>query len=172
MRPAGESDRMKTDQKLEAVVRNVLGAFRIHPKDGTVRTLAQFVKFGVVGLSSTVFNYAVNVGVLLLLRPYGLSWDYIAGNVVAFVLSVLWSFYWNNKYVFSVGSGEQRDTWRTLIKTYMAYGFTGIILNNVLSAIWINALGISKYVAPMLNLIFSIPLNFIINKVWAFRTKK
>ena len=88
------------------------------------------------------------------------------------MLSVLWSFYWNNKYVFSVGSGEQRDTWRTLIKTYMAYGFTGIILNNVLSAIWINALGISKYVAPMLNLIFSIPLNFIINKLWAFRTKK
>ena len=54
----------------------------------------------------------------------------------------------------------------------MAYGFTGIILNNVLSAIWINALGISKYVAPMLNLIFSIPLNFIINKLWAFRTKQ
>ncbi len=163
---------MKMDEKLERIIRAVLGAFRVKPKDGTVRTLVQFVKFGVVGLSNTAVNYAVNVGVLLLLRPYALNWDYVAANVVAFVLSVLWSFYWNNKYVFSIESGERRETWRALLRTYMAYGFTGIILNNVLSAIWINVLGISKYVAPLLNLTISIPVNFFINKLWAFKTRK
>lgn len=158
------------DRKLAAFIRGALRIVRIELKEETLHALVQFVKFGVVGLTNTIISYVLNVLVLLALKPYNVSWDYVAGNVIAFVLSVLWSFYWNNKYVFSVGSGEQRDTWRTLIKTYMAYGFTGIILNNVLSAIWINALGISKYVAPMLNLIFSIPLNFIINKLWAFKT--
>ena len=163
---------MKMDVKLESIIRKVLGMVRIRPKDETVRTMAQFVRFGVVGLSSTVFNYGVNVGVLLLLKPYGLSWDYVAGNIVAFLLSVLWSFYWNNKFVFSVGEGERRNPWRALLKTYLAYGFTGIILNNVLSAIWINALRISKFVAPMLNLVISIPLNFVIIKLWALKTEK
>ncbi len=163
---------MRTDERLERIIRAVLGAFHIRPRDGTVHTLAQFVKFGVVGLSNTAVSYAINVGVLLLLRPYHLSWDYIAGNVVAFVLSVLWSFYWNNRFVFSVKNGEHRDIWRALLRTYMAYGFTGIILNNVLSTIWINVLGISKLIAPMLNLVISIPLNFVIIKLWAFGTKK
>ena len=31
-------------------------------------------------------------------------------------------------------------------------------------------LGISKCVAPLINLIISIPLNFIINRYWAFKT--
>jgi putative flippase GtrA len=39
------------------------------------------------------------------------------------------------------------------------------------SWVWINVFGISKYVAPLINLVISIPLNFIINKFWAFRTQ-
>ena len=46
----------------------------------------------------------------------------------------------------------------------------GIVLANVLSYIWIDVLGISKCVAPLINLIISIPLNFIINRYWAFKT--
>ena len=58
------------------------------------------------------------------------------------------------------------------MKTYVSYGFTGIVLNNILSYLWIEKLGISKYIAPLFNLVLSVPLNFIINKFWAFRTKK
>ena len=89
--------------------------------------------------------------------------------MIAFILSVLWSFYWNNKFVFTARDGQKRNLWQALIKTYIAYGFTGIILNNVLSHVWINVLGISKFVAPLINLIISVPLNFIINKLWAFK---
>ena len=134
-------------------------------------SLIQFVKFGVVGLSNTLISYAINVLVLLLLNPLHVTWDYIVGNLVSFILSVLWSFYWNNKFVFTVQDGEKRSIWRALLKTYVAYGFTGIVLNNILSWIWINYLLISKFVAPLINLIISVPLNFIINKFWAFKSK-
>ena len=60
---------------------------------------------------------------------------------------------------------------KALLKTYMAYGFTGIILNNILSFIWIDKVGISKFIAPLINLIVSVPLNFIINKLWAFKSE-
>ena len=156
------------DAILGQIIKGLFGVFHIRVKENTVDALVQFVKFGIVGLTNTIISYALNVGVLLVLKPYNISWDYIAGNVVAFILSVLWSFYWNNKYVFLLKDGQTRKLWKALLKTYIAYGFTGIVLSNVLSYIWINILGISKFIAPLLNLVISIPLNFIINKMWAF----
>ena len=131
----------------------------------------QFVKFGIIGLSNTVISYILNVAVLLILSPFSVSWDFFAGNMVGFLLSVLWSFYWNNRFVFTMQEGQQRSVLKALLKTYLAYGFTGIILNNILSWLWITKFGISKFIAPVINLIVSVPLNFIINKLWAFRAE-
>ena len=77
----------------------------------------QFVKFGMVGLSNTLLSYILNVMVLLILMPFSVSWDFFAGNIVGFVLSVLWSFYWNNRLVFTVKEGEHRSMWKALLKT-------------------------------------------------------
>lgn len=131
----------------------------------------QFVKFGLVGVTNTVISYLINVGILFFLKPYNLSWDFIAANIVAFILSVLWSFMLNSIFVFKKEEGQKRNPFKTLLKTYIAYGFTGIVLNNVLSFVWINALGISKYIAPLINLIVSIPVNFFMNKLWAFKAE-
>ena len=162
-------------ERIEGWIRTAIAAFfrllHIPLKENTLQSLVQFVKFGLVGVTNTAVSYVVNILVLKLLQPYHLSWDYVAGNVVAFLLSVLWSFYWNNKYVFRKGEGQKRNLGKALLKTYVAYGLTGIVLANVLSWVWINVFGISKYVAPLVNLVISIPLNFIINKFWAFRTQ-
>ncbi len=157
---------MKT--KIEAVVRLVLGVFSPRLAEKYSAPLAQFIKFGIVGLSNTAISYVLNVLVLLLLKPAEVSWDYIAGNTVSFLLSVLWSFYWNSRFVFDKKDGEY-VWWKALLKTYLCYGFTGIVLNNALSWLWITKLGVSKFVAPLINLIISVPLNFLLNKLWAFR---
>ncbi len=133
------------------------------------KTIVQFIKFGIVGVSNTVVGYCINIATLKMLEKYQLSWDYVAANLIAFFLSVLWSFFWNNRYVFTVQEGEERKIFSTLIKTYISYGFTGIVMTNILSFVWIDILHISKYIAPIINLLFSVPINFIINKKWAFR---
>jgi putative flippase GtrA len=162
-------------ERMEGWLRTAIAAFfrlmHIPLSESALQSLVQFVKFGLVGVTNTAVSYVINILVLKLLQPYHLSWDYVAGNVVAFVLSVLWSFYWNNKYVFRKGEGQTRNLGRALLKTYVAYGLTGIVLANALSYVWINVFGVSKYVAPLINLVISIPLNFIINKFWAFRTE-
>lgn len=159
----------KINNILTVIVRVCLKFIRITPNEKNVNDWVQFAKFGIVGVSNTVISYLLNIFVLLFLKSANVSWDYIAGNIVAFVLSVLWSFYWNNRFVFTVESGKKRNLGKALLKTYMAYGFTGIILNNILSFIWIEKIGISKFIAPLSNLIVSVPLNFIINKLWTFR---
>ena len=58
-----------------------------------------------------------------------------------------------------------------MFKTYCAYALTGLILNNVLLYLWISVLGINKMIAPIINLIINIPINFFMNKLWAFGKK-
>lgn len=163
---------MKSIEKIIYYICKVIAKILRKNKDESfVNSLVQFVKFGIVGVSNTVVSYVINVVVLLALRPMNVSWDYFVGNIVSFILSVLWSFYWNNKYVFSLEEGQSRSLWKTLLKTYISYGFTGIVLNNILSWIWVSVLGISKFIAPIINLLASVPINFLMNKLWAFREK-
>ena len=156
-------------EKMESVIRNMLKIFKKDISVQTLENLTQFVLFGIVGVYNTVISYLLNIMVLGLLSPFRLAWDYIAGNLVAFLLSVLWSFYWNNRIVVTPGEGQSRNLWKALLKAYAAYGFTGIVLNNILSWIWISMFHISKYIAPLINLVISVPLNFVINKLWTFK---
>jgi putative flippase GtrA len=130
----------------------------------------QFVKFGIVGLSNTVISYVIYVVALLMFQRFNLlpNVDYLIAQFIGFVLSVLWSFYWNRKFVFE--ADDNITPWYvSLIKTYISYAFTGIFLSTLLSYIWVQCIGIPKMIAPIFNLIISVPLNFVLNKFWAFK---
>ena len=150
------------------ILRKIL---RLNISDEKMDTLMQFIKFGIVGLSNTVISYAIYVGVLLLFQKNKMipTIDYLVAQVIAFILSVLWSFYWNNKYVFQKKDDEERNLLQSLIKTYISYAFTGLFLNSILSLLWVEIVHIPKMVAPIINLLVSVPINFLMNKFWAFR---
>lgn len=148
--------------------------FKIIKKDLTDKkrqTFKEFLQFGLVGVSNTIISYLLYVVTLLLVSKSSVKFDYIIANIVSWLLSVLWSFYWNNKFVFKKEEGEKRNIWAALFKTYVSYGFTGLILNNILSVLWVSVLHISKMLAPIINLVISIPINFFMNKLWAFGKK-
>ena len=148
--------------------------FKIIKKDLTDKkrqTFKEFLQFGLVGVSNTIISYLLYVVTLLLVSKSGVKFDYIIANIVSWLLSVLWSFYWNNKFVFKKEEGEKRNIWAALFKTYVSYGFTGLILNNILSVLWVSVLHISKMLAPIINLVISIPIIFFMNKLWAFGKK-
>ena len=156
---------------MEKLVKNILAKLHINLSEKTTESLVQFIKFGLVGLTNTLLSYGIYLLVLFLMKPLGVSWDIYVGSVLAFVLSVLWSFCLNNRLVFKAEKGS-RSVWKSLLKTYVSYGFTGIILANVLLYVWVSRLGVPKTIAPAINLLITVPLNFILNKFWAFRTKK
>ncbi len=156
---------------MEKIVRVVLEKFHIRLSDKSIEGLIQFIKFGLVGVTNTLLSYAIYLLVLFLMKPLGVFWDIYVGSVLSFVLSVLWSFFLNNRLVFKAEKGS-RSLWKSLLKTYVSYGFTGIILANILLYVWVSVLGVPKTIAPAINLLITVPLNFILNKFWAFRTKK
>ncbi len=153
-------------------IKKIINIFLPKISDGKKDALVQFVKFGIVGATNTILSYVLYVLTIFVLKPVELEWDFVPANLISFFLSVLWSFYWNNKYVFTVEEGKKRNWAWALFKTYLSYAFTGILLTNLLSTLWIKVLGIDELIAPLINLVISVPLNFIINKFWAFKTKK
>ena len=118
----------------------------------------QFVKFGMVGVTNTV----VGLGIYYTVVFIGIH--YILANLMAFVLSVLNSFLWNRKFVFKTAA---KQTMRQISRVYCAYGTTGLLDTGMLF-IMVDFIGISELVAPLINLVWTIPLNFILNKYWVF----
>lgn len=119
----------------------------------------QFIKFGLVGLSNTGLSLAIYYTLI------SLNVNYIIANVIAFLLSVLNAYYWNNRFVFSK---KAKGHLKPLIRVYLSYGFT-FLLGTVLLFIMVRYMDISKYIAPLINLVITVPINFLVNKLWAFK---
>ena len=124
-----------------------------------------------------------------------LGFHYLFGSIAGFFVSVFTSYLLNSRFVFKeTKSEEKRIWWKVLIKTYISYASSGLILNSLLLILWLSVIDISKYVdfeveilakvgivltntelakyiAPLINLFITIPLNFILNKFWAYRQK-
>lgn len=118
----------------------------------------QFIKFSIVGFSNTVISLFVY---------YILLWlecNYLISNAMSWIISVFNAFYWNNKYVF-----RNENTWlKALIRTYISYGFS-FILGNILLIVLIEFFKVSEIIAPLIILVITIPLNFLMNKFWTFK---
>jgi putative flippase GtrA len=130
------------------------------------KTVIQFIKFGIVGFSNTLISYIIYASLVYL------DIHYFIASIIAFAISVLNSFYWNNKYVFKKDNGQKRNLLHSLLKTYVSYAFTGLIIHNLLLFVFIDIMHISKYIAPLFVLIVTVPLNFVLNKLWAFKPEK
>lgn len=160
---------------IETIAYKVLKVcFKVCKRELTEKSFSvfmQFVKFGIVGVSNTVISYVLYAVSLLVFKEFAIipKADYLVAQIIAFALSVLWSFYWNNKMVFVQEDGKKRSVIKALLKTYVSYSFTGLFLNSILLALWVQVFHISEFLAPIINLLISVPVNFLINKFWAFK---
>lgn len=119
----------------------------------------QFIKFGFVGLSNT----AIGFGTYWVMVYFGIH--YQVANIVSFVISSLNGYILNRVWVF-----EANDTKIVgqLSKYYIVYG-SSLLISMLLSYVWIELVGMNKYLPPVLNLFVTIPYNYLFNKIWAFR---
>lgn len=137
----------------------LLSKFNINSKEDFWKLAIQILKFGIVGLSNTIIALAIYYGLIYI------GMHYIVANTIAFLLSVLNAYYWSNKYVFEKTSDGHK---KALIKTYLVYGST-FLLGTVTLFLMVNIMDVSQWIAPIINLLVTIPINFVLNKFWAFK---
>ena len=151
-------------------------------------SLIQFIKFGLVGVSNTAISYGIEmlcyyvlfkntkfIGILNLLALLGISTDgnnvkIVITTIIAFVVSVSNSYFWNNRYVFGSGKKSFSEHFKTYFKTFACYGITGLILSPIIK-ILLTKISVPFFIASLGALVITIPLNFVLNKFWAFKSK-
>ena len=136
----------------------LLRKLEITDKASLFKFMKQFLKFSFVGISNTLISLVVYYA-LVYLRVH-----YMIANVIAFAVSVCNAYFWNSRYVFSK---KDADDVKPFVRTFIAYGVT-FLLSTVLLFCMVDLLRISQWVAPLINLVITIPLNFLLNKFWAF----
>lgn len=118
----------------------------------------QFIKFGIVGVSNTLIFLVI----YYCLVYFGVH--YLIANLIAFILSVVNAYFWNSRFVF-----KGKDfTVQRVINVYAAYGLTALLSTGLLY-LQVDIIGISNLIAPIINLFITIPLNFLLNKLWVFK---
>lgn len=138
--------------------------FRWKPGDRQriVARIGQFIKFGTVGVSNTLLSLAI----YYLLIHFGVH--YLLANAAGFVVSVCNSYFWNSRLVFK--NKQEKSGIKAFLKVFASYGVS-FLLSCTLMLLFVQALGVSEYFAPILRLLFTIPLNYFLNKMWAFKDK-
>ena len=123
----------------------------------------QFIKFGIVGAVNTFLSYGItNLGY------YAFHFHEQICNLIAFIITVFISYILNSKFVFNENN-QYRNFIKSLLKVYVAYSITGLFLTGILLYIEESIFEIPHYIASLVNLLITIPVNFVLNKFWAYK---
>ncbi len=144
-------------------MKKLLANLGIRNKDEFWKFVLQFIKFGIVGISNTLISLLVYY-IFVWIDP-GL---YLWGNIVGWIAGTANAFFWSNRYVFQNEDNSSRAVVKRILKTYLTYGST-FLLSTLMLYLEVQVWGVSEWIAPLINLLITIPLNFLLNKLWAFK---
>lgn len=147
------------DNVIRAVLKLLMRATGRELTEPVLQRISQFVKFGIVGVMNTMISFIVYYIFVLISNEL-----YLIGSVAGFVMSVLNAFYWNSNYVFQ----KSDEKLRTLIRTFIAYG-SNLLIGTFMLWLLVDKCGLSLFIAPMINLMITVPLNFLLNKFWVMK---
>lgn len=146
-------------------------------------TAIQFIKFGIIG----AINSVLSVGLYTFFKTIGFT--YVISNAFAWFITVVISFILNSCFVFNKSDNRGQSKIKAFLKVLASYAITGLCLNTFLLFFWIDILHIPTWVAAtfpwigewnlpfqipdtipaILNIAISTPINFVLNKFWAYR---
>ena len=149
---------------IAAKLKELIGKTEKHEKWGWI---VQFVKFSIVGVINTLIDLGVYYFCL-----YVLSFHYQLATFFGFIVSVTNAYLLNGFFVFADGGKKSfSENLKTYAKTVAGYAST-YLLSVFLMWLWVDVLLIPEGIAPLLRLVVTVPLNFVINKFWTFKKKE
>lgn len=125
------------------------------------KMLWQFFKFGLVGCSNSAVTLLVYYACIWILGTE----FYLLGQTIGYIAAVINSFFWNSRYVFND------------IQVNKIHVFVKMCLCNVVIYVmqmlflycFVDMMSVSEKIAPVIAILITLPVNFILNKVFAFK---
>ena len=123
----------------------------------------QLVRFALVGGVGFVINIAVYAALV-----HGAGMDYHVASVLAWLVAVINNFVLNRHWTFDASEGRAHfQAMRFFVVSLVALG-----ANQLLLTVFVENAHLAKVTAQALAVAGSMPLNFLGNKLWSFRTEQ
>ena len=168
------------------------------PDNKAFKIIREFIRFGIVGGSGVVVNLIVtyvmtqlnggvandNRVVMHLFGQYHLRFTVLVW-MVAFLIANLWNFQLNRSWTFK---REHKRSWWAEFWPFFVVGsvaalagiFIKILLTNPTSFFYLpdppfndtHGIRARAYWAQLFTIILTMPINYLVNRVWTFRAVK
>ena len=120
--------------------------------------IAQFAKFGVVGVIAFVIDY----GLMVLLTEL-FSVNYLISATISFTVSVIFNYVASMRYVFTHKEGLSR--WREFI-IFVVLSVIGLLINDALMWVGVDLFGISYLLVKIFATAVVMVWNFVTRKIF------
>lgn len=124
------------------------------------RGVRQFVKFGLVGVSSTAIDWGIFYVLYLVFGIY-----YLAAKMISFSVSVVNSFVWNRRWTFR--SNDPRRLHEFL--KFLVVSVVGLSANTLIMYIAVDEYHFRKIFGLMVATLVVTLWNFTANKFYTFK---
>jgi putative flippase GtrA len=121
--------------------------------------IAQFVKFGVVGVSNTLLSLAVYA---VLVNGFGM-W-YLGASAIGYAVGMVNGFVWNRSWTFRGHVGDAL----TPLRWCVVQGF-GLAANLGLVFVFVHNAGLGKLLGQVCATAIVVVFTFIANRAWTFK---
>lgn len=112
----------------------------------------KFIRFIIAGSINTAISYSIY---LMLLIQLSYTWSY----TISFICGILISYFMGRTFIF-----EEHKGILTIITIPFIY-ITQYLFGMVVIWLWVDALGLPKYPAPLLATILSLPMTYVMTRV-------
>ncbi len=122
--------------------------------------IRQVIRYGFVGFAGTLLSLAIYWPIVWIRKDL-----YLLAYTICFVVSVSFTYWLNNKFVFSK---KEKGHAKPLMKAYISYGIA-FLVGSVLLYTLVHFFDVSETIAPVLILFVTVPINFLLNRFWTFK---
>jgi putative flippase GtrA len=122
-----------------------------------MKELFRFIRFGIVG----VMNTLITIVSFWILSKIGVG--YITANIISYLIGVVNSYFFNSRWVFKVDSKKSSRGVRFLIINLIV-----LVINTGLLILFVDKVGLNKYIAQILVIGICMVLNYFLNRKWTF----
>lgn len=119
------------------------------------------IRFLFVGVLNTVFGY----GIYALLVFLGIQ--YLVANTISTVLGVIHSYLWNRFFTFKSKNKALKEIFKFISVYIISY-----LIGMLTLMIFVKKIGISEYVAGVINLFITTMISYFGHKYFSFAKKK
>ena len=123
----------------------------------------QIISYLMVGGIATVIDWTI----YYILTKVGI--DPLAGNVAAFLVSVIYNFWASRKYVFSFSPD---DTLAKQFAKFMTTALSGLAISEAIIYVGVRKLQLNELLVKIMATGVTMVINFIVRKLWMERSEE